>query len=339
MLYLILFPLVVIAGLLVFLAIQPGEVRVRRSLVMRCTPEAAFDLVRDLGRWPDWSPRLLHEPDAERTSSDAPDAAGGWYAWNGQLIGAGRVTQVALHPPERIERRIAFQRPFKFKGAVTWEFAATAQDGTPATEVFWIMRGRMPFLLRFLAPMFSQFVDKDFELGLVRLRALLDPAAPKLNIRFPGAAELPAQSALTLPFEGGMDDMIRAMEAGFPRLAGVLAARGIEPAGPPFTAYHMAHPKADRFRCDIAIPVPPDTAPGELTLKHFAGGLFEVTEVQGSYDFMALAWHTATGHLRMAKRQWDRARPALEIYATGPDRAASDDALLTRICVPVKAKG
>ena len=160
-------------------------------------------------------------------------------------------------------------------------------------------------LLIFLAPMFSRLIAKDYELGLVRLRAVLDPSAPKLDIRFPGTTEMPAMAALTMPF----------------------------------TAYHMADPEAGRFRCDLAVPVPFDTESGELTLKHFAGGAFEVTEVQGSYDFMELAWHAAMGHLRMVKRQWDRSRPAMEIYATGPDTAASDDELLTRICVPVKPKG
>ena len=339
MLYFALLAVIVIAGVLAYLALQPAGLNVRRSRVVRCTPEAAFDLVRDLRRARDWSPWLLHEPSAELTYSDEPDAARGWYAWDGALIGAGRIAQVALHPPERIEQRIAFKRPFESTAAVTWEFAATEQDGAPATEIFWTMRGRVPLLRRFIGPRMTQVCGKDFELGLTRLRALLDPSAPKLDIRFPGVLHLPAQSALTIPFDGGLQDMIRAMDEGFPRLAGAVVERGIEPSGPPFTAYHVADPKAGRFRCDIAMPVPPDTDPGELTLKHFAGGAFEVTEVQGSYDFMELAWHAAMGHLRMAKRTWERTRPMLEIYVTGPDTAAGDDELLTRICVPVRPKG
>ncbi len=338
MFYLSLFALVVIAGLLGFVAFQPGEINVRRSRVMRCSPEAAFELVRDLRRWPDWSPWLLHEPDAVLSYSDAPDSVEGWYEWDGKVIGAGRITQVSLHPPERIEQRLAFKRPFKSTAAVSWEFAATEQDGAPATEIFWTMRGRMPFLLRFLGPMMTQAVGKDYELGLVRLRALLDPDAPKLSIRFEGDTELPAQIALTIPFAGTLKDMVAAMKAGFTRLAGFVAERGIEPAAPPFTAYYMADPKGDRFRCDIAMPVPPDTEPGELTRKHIAGGAFVAAEVQGSYDFLELAWHSAMGHLRMAKRQWDRSRPSLEVYVKDPEQVASDDELLTRIYLPVKSK-
>jgi hypothetical protein len=48
-------------------------------------------------------------------------------------------------------------------------------------------------LLIFLAPMFSRLIAKDYELGLVRLRAVLDPSAPKLDIRFPGITEMPGK--------------------------------------------------------------------------------------------------------------------------------------------------
>lgn len=336
MLYLLALPLLIILGVLVFLLLQPGEVNVRRSLHIRCSPENAFDRVRDLYGWRDWSPWLLHEPDAQLSFSDAPSEARGWYAWNGERIGAGRITHVALHPPARIEQRIDFKRPLKSTGAVSWEFVPTEQDGAAATEVYWTMRGRMPFLLRFLAPMMSQLIGKDFQLGLVRLRPLLDPAAPKLDIRFPGTTELPAQTALTLGLNGGAKAMAQAMEEGFARIRAALAERGLQPTGPAFTAYYMAAPKAGRFRCDLAVPVPAGTEAGELAVKELAGGPCQATEISGSYDFLDLAWHATMAHLRMTKRQWDRSRPALEVYVSGPESVAGDDALTTHIYVPVK---
>ena len=339
MLYVLLFPLVVIAAVLIFLALQSGEIAVRRSIVIRCTPADAFALVRNLRSWPEWSPWLLHEPDAALSYSDDPAAERGWYAWDGQLIGAGRITHVGLYPNERIEQRIAFKRPFKSTAAVSWEFATTEADGAPATQVYWLMRGRMPFFVRFMAPTMSGLIGKDYELGLARLRSRLDPAAPRLELSFPGVTDMPAQDAWTIPFDGGKADIKPAMEAGFARLFQAAAERGIEPAGAPFAAYHMADPKSGRFRCDMALPVPAGTPAGEFEHKHFVGGPCQVTELSGSYDFLELAWHAAMGPLRMAKRQWDRFRPALEVYVTGPDQAASTDALVTRICVPVKGKG
>ena len=338
MLYLLALPLLIILGVLIFLLLQPGEINVRRSLRIRCTPEDAFEQVRDQRGWRKWSPWLLHEPGAQLSYSEAPSEPGGWYAWNGQRIGAGCITHVALHPPARIEQRIDVKRPLKLTGAVSWELVPTEQDGAPATDVHWTLRGRMPFLLRFLAPMLSQLIGKDFQLGLVRLRALLDPAAPKLEIRLPGTTELPAQTALTIGFNGGVKDMAQAMEAGFGRIRAALAERGVEPTGPAFTAYYLAAPKAGRFRCDIAVPVPAGTEAGELAVKDLPGGPCQATEVAGSYDFLDLAWHAVMAHLRITKRQWDRSRPALEVYVSGPESVAGDDALMTHIYVPIKAK-
>jgi len=64
------------------------------------------------------------------------------------------------------------------------------------------MRGRMPFLLRFLAPVITAAIEKDYEIGLILLRARLDPNADRLQIRFIGETEHPAQIAMTIPFSG-----------------------------------------------------------------------------------------------------------------------------------------
>ncbi len=337
MLYILLPPLLIIVAVLLFLAFQPGELKLRRSIVVRCPPGKAFDLVRDLRSWPSWSPWLLHEPSALLTYSDQPDAANGWYEWEGKLIGAGRISQVALHAPERLEQRLVFRRPYRFRAAVTWEFAERELDGASATEIFWTLRGRMPFLMRFMAPILGAALGKDFELGLALLRARLDASAPRLSIDFESDTELAPRSAWTIPFDGGLEDMKQAMAEGFPRLMEAAATRGVEPTAQPFTAYHAVDPKAGRFRCDIALPVPPGSDDATLELKELPGGHFQSVLVQGSYDFLELAWHAVMAHVRMRKAVWDRARPCYEIYVNDPGEVGADQ-LQTRILVPLQPK-
>jgi len=337
MLYILLPPILIIGAVVLFLAFQPGELNLRRSVMIRCPQRAAFDAVRDLRGWAAWSPWLLHEPDAVLGYSDEPEAVGGWYDWDGQLIGAGRISQVALHAPERIEQRLVFRRPYKATSAVTWEFAERELDGAPATEVFWTLRGRMPFLLRFMAPILSAALAKDVELGLVLLRARLEADAPRLSIGFEADTELARRTAWTIPVEGGLEDLKQAMASGFPRLMDTAAARGIEPTAPPFTAYHAVDPKAGRFRCDIALPVPPGSDGGDLELKELPGGRFQSTLMHGSSDFLDLVWHAVMGHVRMRKAIWDRSRPCYEVYLNDPGQVGADE-LQTRILVPLKDK-
>jgi DNA gyrase inhibitor GyrI len=332
MLYVLLLPLGVVAAVVIYLALQPGRISARRSIVIANDRAAVFDTVRDLRSWREWSPWLLHEPDAKLTYSDAPDQKGGWYSWDGNLIGAGRLTHLRLDAPERIEQRIVFTRPFKSGSAVSWEFA----EHPSGTEVFWSLRGRMPFMLRFLGPMMSDAIGKDYELGLALLRGHMDSGAEQLRIRFVGEAEYPEQAVLTIPFKGGVDEMVKAMETGFPRLAAAAADQGIEPLGSPFTAYHMADTKSGRFECDLALPVPDGTDAGDLALRRLGGGRYYLTEVQGSYDFLEAVWYSVMAHLRMVKLNWDRKRASLEVYAVDPSTVASHNDLVTRIYVPIR---
>jgi len=329
-------PVLIIAGVLVFLALQSGDLRVERSLPIRVPPARAFAAVRDLRGWPSWSPWLMHEPDAQVDFSDTSDQEGSWLSWDGEHIGSGRMTQTYVAAPFRIEHRLRFTRPFKSTSDAWWAFAELSPDEGPGVRVTWGMRGRMPFLLRFLAPLMSSAISNEYELGLAMLRGQLDPESEHPRIRFIGVTELAERQALTIPYTGGRDGMVEAIRKGFPRLASQLSGRGLEPPEPPFTAYHRVNAKATRFTCDLAVPAPDDADPGDLMLKRFAGGRYFLTEVQGSYDFLGAAWYSVMAHVRMYKLRQDRARPSLEVYIVDPSKTKHSNELLTRIYVPIR---
>jgi len=64
MFYLLRAPVGVAAAVFGYLALQSGEIRVRRSLLIERDRAQIFNNVRNLRAWRDWSPWLLHEPDA-----------------------------------------------------------------------------------------------------------------------------------------------------------------------------------------------------------------------------------------------------------------------------------
>ncbi|WP_373509429.1 SRPBCC family protein [Thiocapsa sp.] len=323
---------IALAGGLVYLSRLPKDYEVRRSLTMHADRQAVFDRVRDFRTWDDWSPWLLHEPDAKRDFSAAEDQPGGYYTWDGRAIGAGRLSHVRFDAPGRIEQRLEIQRPFKSGSDVWWELVETDEG----TDVAWCLRGSMPFLLRPIIPLVREMIGKDYELGLALLRGQLDPDAPRPELRFEGETTLQPQSALVIPFSGGMEAMVRAMEDGFPRLAGHLASLGAAPDGPPFSAYHKVNVKKNRFDCDIAIPVPADTAAGHFALKDFSGGRYYRVTLAGGYDFLELAWYAAVAHARMLKLKLDKHRPMLEVYENDPSVVENPKELRTGIYLPLR---
>lgn len=76
--------LIVIAGALAWLALQPGEFEVLRKKIIDAPPEKLFVTVRDFRTWKDWSAWLPHEPNATLVYSDNPTEEGGWYSWDGK---------------------------------------------------------------------------------------------------------------------------------------------------------------------------------------------------------------------------------------------------------------
>ncbi|MEY6432587.1 SRPBCC family protein [Thioalkalicoccus limnaeus] len=334
MLYLLLPPLIVFAVVFLFLASKPKDFLVRRSLVIDRDRQAIFDAVRNLKTWKDWSPWLLHEPNARLTYSEdpKPNREGGSYRWHGHHIGLGHLTNVRFEEPVRIEQRIVSSRPFRYRGTIQWEF--TKVDG--GTEVTWTLNGVMPFAFRAMGPMLSRLLRKDYDLGLAMLRGHLDPKADHPRIRFIGQMERKPLTAITVPFHGSIHEMVEQMRADFPRLAAHLDAIGVKPAGAPFTAYRKVDEQGLNFDCDFGIPIPDGTDPGEFQIKTFDGGRYYQTDLQGSYDYLEATWYSLTSHLRLVRVAQDKTRPSLEIYKVGPDKAAHGNEILTQIFVAVR---
>jgi len=328
MFYLLVSVAVIAGGGLIYLAALPGRYQVRRSLSMKVDRQQVFDKLRDLRGWGEWSPWLMHERDARLAFSEGT-GEGDWYSWDGQRVGAGTLTHVEFNEPSRIDQRIEFVRPFRSQASVVWELSG--KDGE--TEVTWGMEGSLPLYLRPLRATMTQMIAKDYDLGLLLLRGTLDPQAERPRIEFVGTTEVAPRTALTIPFKGGKDAMIKAMEDGFERLVAT-AGRGI--TGQPFAAYHKVDPKAMYFECDMAVPVSEETQAGDLVRKSLGGGKYFEVELTGSYDFLDLAWHSAIAHIRMRKLAMDRSRPCLEVYENDPGTLQDTNEIRTRLYVAVR---
>lgn len=324
---------VIVALPLLYLATLDGNYTVRRSLQIGASRKTVFDKIRDFRSWADWSPWLMHEPDAALAYSDDPDQEGGWYTWDGRTIGAGKLIHEAFTGEEKIEQRIEFRRPFKSVCRVWWEFE---QKDDSTTLVSWCMAGNMPFLFRFMAKKMPDYIGKDYDTGLYLLRGELESGAEVPQLSFQGATELPDQTALTIHFDGHLDDMKKAMMEGFPRLGRYADEHGITATSFPFCIYHKVDPGKMHFNCDMALPVPAGTRSSELDVKTYTGGRYYKTTLKGSYEFLELAWYQAYSHLQMQKIKPESRRAAREVYEVDPATVSHTNDLITSIYIPVR---
>ncbi|MES9972191.1 MAG: GyrI-like domain-containing protein [Candidatus Thiodiazotropha sp.] len=322
-----------IAVPLIYLATLDGNYRVRRSLEIPAEQKILFRKIRDFKSWSDWSPWLMHEPDTALAFSDAPDQEGGWYSWDGKTVGAGKLTHERFIGEEKIEQRIEFKRPFKSVCSVWWELQPTT-DGT--TLVHWNMAGSMPFLLRFMTKRMTDYIGKDYDTGLYLLRGELVADAEVPRITFEGPVELPDQTALTIPFDGHLEAMKTAMKEGFPRLGSYVDEKQLSATGYPFTIYHKVDLKSMHFNCEMGIPVAAQTRSSEFEIKSFPGGRYYKTRLQGSYEFLELAWYQAYAHLQMQKIKPLHKHASREVYENDPTTVSHSNEIVTSIYIPIK---
>lgn len=321
----------ILAAIVLYLACLDGNFEVRRNHVIDASLDDCFAAVQDLKSWPAWSPWLLHEAEAKLSFSDDCKAEGGYYSWDGKRIGAGKLTQVSIRPGRSIQQQIDFLRPFKSSSQVSWDF-----ESLPAgTRVSWEMRGRMPFLFRFLARRMEPAIGRDYELGLALLGGYLNERMPHPKIRLEGIETLQAFSYWAIPCPGNLRQLESARRSSIESLR---KAAGT-PMGMSLGLFHDFDPDSGHYQAELAIPVSEHMPASNYQTRKFGGGDFYKMSLQGDLSFLPLGWHALASHCRLNKIKLDRSRPALEIYTDDPGHGIAGQPGSTTLYLPVKPQG
>ncbi|MCP4765189.1 MAG: hypothetical protein GY875_02850 [Gammaproteobacteria bacterium] len=314
---------------LIFLACQQGSFEVKRSLEINAAPESVFAAIVDLKSWPKWSPWLLHEADAHISYSDNYQSEGGYYNWEGEVVGAGKLTHLEIRPGSSIRQQLEFLRPFKALNQVYWKF----ENRGDSTLLSWEMSGRMPFLLRFMNKSRQPAMERDFELGLALLAGYLNAAMPHPALSAWETEELEDFSYWAIPCNGNLRQLEAARRASIETLRDAADIR----VGMALTLYHHFDPRAAQYQTEIAIPVI-DNSPGSNYQKRdFKGGRYCKLTLRGDLKFIPLGWHALNSHCCMHKIKIDPGRPALETYNEDPAEVSDGNQAVTTLYLPIKA--
>jgi hypothetical protein len=313
---------------LIFLACQKGSFEVKRSLEIDASQESVFAAIVDLKSWPKWSPWLLHEADADISNSDNYQSEGGYYSWDGKIVGAGKLTHLEIRPASSIRQQIEFLAPFNAVNQINWKFEKRGDS----TLVSWEMSGRMPFLQRFMNKRMEPAMERDFELGLALLGGYLNAAMPHPALSFCGIEELQDFSYRAIPFRGNLRQLESARQASIQTLRGAAGT----PVGMALTLYHHFDPRAAQYQAEIAIPII-DNGSGSNYQKHdFEGARYYKMTLCGDLKFIPMGWHALNSHCCMHKIKLDPDRPALETYHEDPGEVSGSNQAVTTLYLPIK---
>jgi len=323
--------LLFIFAAVLWLLMQPANYEVVRRRVIKVKPEEVYPLVADLKHWSSWSPWVMHEPDTKLEYGSVTDEKEGWYSWEGQHIGAGKMVHQSLIENESIEQNLEFYKPMKSKSQVYWRFNPVGEH----TEVTWGMRGKMPFFMRWMTKMMDGFVGKDYEIGLGLLAQKAGDMSEPFEIGFSGIIDVEAQDYVASHFAGTLEDMKLAMRKEFPRVLKAVEDNGMVVNGPPFTLYHEFNKKKKLVICDIAVPVVEAKDVDGLISGTLLGQAYTRTILKGDYGHLENTWHSAFSHARMYKMKLLMGKPMIERYMSDPMESEGLD-LVTYLDLPVK---
>jgi hypothetical protein len=318
---------ILLAGL-IYLARLGGDFCTKRSLQIAAPLDSVFAAIVDFKSWPQWSPWLIHELDADITYSENYQAEGGSCSWDGTVVGAGKLTHLKITPTRNIRQQIEFLRPFKSVSQISWEFAN--RDGN--SLVSWEISGTMPFLFRFQIRKIESMLGRDFELGLELLNGYLNANAPHPSFTFTGSEDLQDFSYWAIPCNGKLRQLETARKSSIETLRAAAADSGALA----LTLYHQFDPLAAHFQAEIALPIDDHPPLSNYTRRKFRGGRYYKMTLHGDHRFLPLGWYALSSHCRLHKIKLDQARPALEIYHHDPDELADSNQLSSALYIPIK---
>lgn len=174
MIWIVLVSVVVLGALVcVFISMQPSRFRVERSTSISAPAMDCFARVQDFHEWQHWSPWAKLDPSMRMDYSGNASGAGAVYHWSGNnKVGEGRMTIIECHPPERLEIRLEFVRPFRATNIACFSFSPKGG----CTTVTWTMTGEANFFTKAIGLFFTmdRMIGGDFEKGLASLKKLLE---------------------------------------------------------------------------------------------------------------------------------------------------------------------
>jgi hypothetical protein len=300
-----------VVAVLVYMGRFSGRLRVSQTRMVDAPLAEVYGRVADFAQWCAWSPWLEHVPAAETTTSPAAAAVGSEYGWDSAHAGAGRFTHLRLQAPTRIEQRMAFRQPFRFRGRCRWQFA---ERGAGRTEVTWSMRGRVGFATRAFADTVQGMVALDFRYGLDRLAAAAGAGhRPDYTIDYLAPRDVAAARCAGVVFRGPLDRLAVAVPDCVATARAGLAEVGGSGCGDPVAIYLRTRIRQRTTECLIGLPVG-DGPVGDLTVRELPAHRAAVVRLRGDTRALEIAWYQAMQRMRIDGLEPDLRIPPFERY-------------------------
>jgi len=312
----------------------PRHARVEVMTSIDAHPPIVFALINDFHRVSLWSPWLDTDPNARVVYAGPVRGVGATMTWDGSIIGTGSQVITETRPFEFIETVV---NPRESGEHRSW-FDLDSQNGM--TTVTWSYEADQGYniVARYFSLLLSGVVQRDYELGLSRLKDLAEtlPNADFSDIEIEqisvDAVDIAFRSTTSVPEPSAMSD---AMGDAYFEILSFIDEHGLQEAGAPLSITRSF--SGSELLFDAGIPVrgldaaTPRSDASVRIGQTYAGTVIRVRHV-GSYRTLGQTHQKIAAYL--AALDIERTGDAWESYVSDPTKVAEAE-LLTYIYYPV----
>jgi effector-binding domain-containing protein/carbon monoxide dehydrogenase subunit G len=321
--------------LLIVGVLLPSSARISRETQIDAPASTVFALVSDVSRLQGWLPWTDSVAPAEVTLAGPRRGPGATIRWKSPEHGTGRLTVASSAPFSRVVTELGLGG----RDASTSVFTLEEIDGR--TRVLWTFENDpgMNLLARYLRPISTRRVARDYEKGLANLK-LLAESLPRADfseltiehvlvesapVAYVTTSSIPSATAISEAIGEAFFDVLRFMDR-----------NGLKEAGAPLSISRDF--SGSRVVFDAAIPVQgvtestPGSEDGVRLGTSYGGPALRATHI-GSYGDLARTHEKIAAYLAAygIKRNGD----AWESYESDPARTPESE-LVTYVYYPIE---
>lgn len=260
------------------------KLNVKKSIIIKASPEQVFKVVSDFSKWQPWSPWLIME-DGVKVDVRADKK---YYEWEGDLVGAGNMTVVSEKEFSRVDYDLMFLKPWKSHAKVAFEL----KEQGDSTQVTWFMDSSLPFFLFWMKKMTENFIGMDYDRGLKMLKDYVEDGKVHSKLSFKGESQFDGAKYIAINTECAIKDMPENSKRDFTKLMTYMRENHTDIMDKAMSIYHkwdMKKQQVNYSACAIVSEIPKDLPAGFVTGEYPKAKVYSVHHT-GPYRHIGNAW-------------------------------------------------
>jgi polyketide cyclase/dehydrase/lipid transport protein len=200
---------IVLAAVLIIGAIEPTDIKVSRSILIKAPKEAVFEQMVIFKNWTHWSPWYKMDSTMKMTYTGTDGQPGSGYSWVGSSkTGAGSMTNKGV-TSTRMDFEVNFTEPRQGKA----QGILSASDTAGMTRATWTFVMHIPYPLNAMCVFMNmdKMLGGDFESGLNNMKNYVETtpgAVPMMAIDVKDV-DYPAHNYVGVRQNVGWNDMLK----------------------------------------------------------------------------------------------------------------------------------